>query len=148
MTYTVVALLPRRPDITPSQFRAHYEDVHVPLLKSLVGPHFPLTHTRNYVSRRPVDQGPSSLTASTATGRETAGEHFPPTVMYQGVPSDVQFDSLTVMTWEDEQAWLRFLEAFRSADVARKIGEDEDKFIHRGRKVVFPIQEPVETTTR
>lgn len=51
MTYTIVDLIRRKQDITPEQFRNYYNNVHVPLLKLLMGDTFPLTHTRHYVSR-------------------------------------------------------------------------------------------------
>jgi hypothetical protein len=147
MVYTVVALLPRNPEITPSQFRLHYDNIHIPLLKSLVGSAFPLMHTRHYVSRKSTGQQPPPKDVSTATA-ETANEKFQPSIMYQGLPSDVEFDSLTVMTWENKESWNRFLDVFRSADVAERIVEDEEKFLRRDRKVVFPIEDPVVTTSR
>ncbi|OTA92692.1 hypothetical protein M434DRAFT_318644 [Hypoxylon sp. CO27-5] len=135
MTYTIIALLKRKQGLTPLQFRTHYDTVHLPLLKSLVGSAFPLTHTRNYVSR----------TSTNPTSDDYPDESYPPTIMYQGNSSDVTFDVVTIMTWENKESWDRFLEIFRGDHVARKIGEDEENFLDRGRKIVFPSLEPVVT---
>lgn len=35
MPYSMLLMLPRRPDLTPEQFREHYENGHVPLINSL-----------------------------------------------------------------------------------------------------------------
>jgi hypothetical protein len=41
--------LARRADLTPQAFRDHYENCHVPLICSMVGP--PLVYKRNYLQR-------------------------------------------------------------------------------------------------
>jgi hypothetical protein len=41
-------MMKRRSGITPHQFKEHFETVHIPLLKSVVGEDFPLSHTRHY----------------------------------------------------------------------------------------------------
>ncbi|KAI0838427.1 EthD domain-containing protein [Hypoxylon sp. FL0890] len=136
MTYTIIALLKRKQGLTPLQFRTHYDTVHLPLLKSLVGSAFPITHTRNYVSRAPTSR----------TSDHSPDESYPPTVMYQGNSRDVAFDVVTIMTWDTKESWDEFLEIFSSQHVADKIGEDEEAFLDRGRKIIFPSLEPVVAT--
>ncbi|KAI1399765.1 hypothetical protein F4819DRAFT_405840 [Hypoxylon fuscum] len=148
MTYTVVALLRCKEGIPSSQFRTYYDTVHLPLLKSLVGSSMPLTHTRYYVSRKTatVLKSANSMTSTTTLERAMASsEDLYPTVMYRGSPSDVAFDSVTVMTWEDKESWDTFLKILRSKGVAEKIGKDEDNFLDRERKVVFSIAESITT---
>lgn len=51
MVYTVLMLVYRSPELTPVQFRDHYENKHIPLMKSLTGHDFPLSHARHYIER-------------------------------------------------------------------------------------------------
>ncbi|XXH05346.1 hypothetical protein Hte_011772 [Hypoxylon texense] len=136
MTYTVVAHVRRRQDITPSEFRAHYDTVHVPLLKSLVGTAFPLSHTRNYVARNPTTPDATLPTPDT---------EFAP-VMYRGEASSVDYDSLTVMVWEDYAAFESFLEAFYRKEVSEKIDEDEKTFIDQSVRRIYALEQPATTT--
>ncbi len=145
MTYTVVAHIRRRQDITPSEFRTHYDTVHVPLLKSLVGTAFPLTHTRNYVTRIPntSDATPPTPDKSQASGK-VPGTEFAP-IMYRGEASSVDYDSLTVLVWEDYPAFERFLEVFSSKEVSEKILEDEKNFKDQSVKRIYALEHPSTT---
>jgi hypothetical protein len=64
MTYSVILHVPRKPGISSDEFKHHWENTHVPLVKSLVGYEFPLAYTRHYVDHPfaipPVDPGPHS----------------------------------------------------------------------------------------
>ncbi|KAI1142084.1 hypothetical protein F5Y05DRAFT_409232 [Hypoxylon sp. FL0543] len=128
MTYTVVAHIKRKTGTTPEQFRNYYDTVHIPLLMSLVGPTFPLTHTRNYVTRKPKDL----LDPNTK---------FEP-IMYMGEATSVEYDSLTVMVWEDKAAFDRFAERFYSKEVHEKMTEDEKNFADPAPRVIYAIEEP------
>ncbi len=46
-----IALLARKPGLSPEEFRRHYEEVHAPLIRKLV-PSLK-RYLRNYVTRRP-----------------------------------------------------------------------------------------------
>ena len=50
-----IALLKRKPGLSPEQFRKHYEEVHAPLAKRV----FPFIkkYVRNYVSTMPFSSG-------------------------------------------------------------------------------------------
>ncbi|KAI1412240.1 hypothetical protein F5Y13DRAFT_190601 [Hypoxylon sp. FL1857] len=128
MTYTLVALIKRKSGTTPEEFRTYYDTVHAPLLKSLVGSTFPLTHTRNYVTRKPAESSGSST-------------EFEP-VIYSGDASNVDYDSVTVMVWEDKAALDRFAEKFYSKEVQEKLKEDEDKFLDPSPRAIYIIKEP------
>ncbi|KAI1389102.1 uncharacterized protein F4822DRAFT_269253 [Hypoxylon trugodes] len=143
MTYTVVALLRRKEGISSTQFRKHYDTVHLPLLISLLGSAMPLTHTRYYVSRETPTMHWSVEPLTTLKRSAAVGEEFPPAIMYEGSLDDVAFDSLTVMVWEDKELFDTFIRILLSKDVAEKIGEDEENFLDRGKKVVFSITDSV-----
>lgn len=59
MTYSVILHVSRKPGISFEQFKHHWETMHIPLLKSLVGHDFPLSYTRHYIER-PIYSPPSS----------------------------------------------------------------------------------------
>ncbi|KIW95559.1 uncharacterized protein Z519_04144 [Cladophialophora bantiana CBS 173.52] len=108
----VTALLFRHrlPTLTTTQFRDYMEDTHVPLVKSLLSPKHPLTHTRYYTNK---DSG-----------------HV------IGSPSPTDVDLIAVITFESEEAMQQSLQA-RQADGTREIIEaDESKFLDRS-KVQF-----------
>lgn len=47
----LLVLTARRQDLTPDQYKHHYENVHIPLLRRLLGDAFPLTQERHYIPR-------------------------------------------------------------------------------------------------
>ena len=134
MTYTIVAFLWRKPGTTPSEFKNHYENTHIPLLLSLMGPLFPLTHSRFYLRRHP-EEGSSSATAVT---------NYQPTV-YVGTHSDFDYDLYCTLEFEDEKGFDAFHQRMQDPEVAPKIAEDEEKFIDSQKLTVAAIHEPVIT---
>ncbi|KAI2627961.1 hypothetical protein GGS26DRAFT_560581 [Hypomontagnella submonticulosa] len=138
MTYTVIAHVKRKVGTTPFEFRKHYDTVHVPLLKSLVGATFPLTHTRNYVTRNPTTSSESS-----GSGKEAEAEFLP--VMYKGDAAGVEYDSLTVMVWEDKGAFDLFKDLFYTREVFEKISEDEKNFLDQSFRRLYALEQPVTT---
>lgn len=138
MTYNIVSLIWRKPGLTPAEFRHHYDNVHVPLLRSLVGDTFPLTHTRNYITRHKSDSAPPNDANSNAT--------WAPVLFRHATPADFDFDSITVMVWENEVAFQRFYECFYRDDVIRAIEEDEKNFVDREHRLVAASEGAVVTT--
>ncbi|KAF1972134.1 hypothetical protein BU23DRAFT_166488, partial [Bimuria novae-zelandiae CBS 107.79] len=51
MTFSLLLFITRKPTLTPAEFKAHWDNTHVELLKSIAGDKFPLTHTRRYIAR-------------------------------------------------------------------------------------------------
>ncbi|PVH94761.1 hypothetical protein DM02DRAFT_618379 [Periconia macrospinosa] len=137
MTHIVIAKVFRKRGTTPTEFRNHYDNVHVPLLKSLTGDTFPLTHTRNYIHRVPA------TTEHSQSASETT-ESFP-AVQYRGEPEDFAFDSLTVMVWESEEKFEAFVRVFLDEEVQGKIIEDEKLFQDRSKKMSVAIKDAVVT---
>lgn len=110
MSYRIMLVVTRRADLTPEQFKLHYETEHVKLLKEIAGKDFPISHTRLYVS--------DFLVGSAA--------EFP-------------YDALTEITFEDESHFKRFMALTSAEDAAKRIREDEARFAERseGKFLVF-----------
>ena len=47
----LLVLTARRQDLTPEQYKHHYEEIHIPLLRRLLGDAFPLAQERHYIPR-------------------------------------------------------------------------------------------------
>lgn len=86
MAFRAMLVIFRKPDISPEAFKEHYEEIHVPLLKSLAGNEFP-KHTRNYVQR-----------SSSSDEIGTHGPTFPASVIF-GTQEDFPYDCLTICEW-------------------------------------------------
>ena len=130
MTYTIVAFLWRKSGTTPSEFKAHYENNHIPLLLSLLGPLFPLSHSRVYLQRHSKE--------------DAAVADYQPTV-YVGAHSDFDYDLFCTLKFEDQHGFEAFYQRMQDPEVAAKIAEDEEKFIERQKLKVAAVQEPVIT---
>ncbi|KAK7932722.1 hypothetical protein PG985_003434 [Apiospora marii] len=167
MTYTVVALRRRKEGTTPAQFRAYYDNTHVPLLRSLSGSLFPLSHTRHYVTRTqeatvvsapkpPAEHAnhddnqdpphPSHQIAAQAAQEETsttAAGYVP--VVYKGAADEINYDCITMMVWEDQAAFDRFKQVFYREEVHARVSEDERAFLDPDLRITYAIEEPAVT---
>ncbi|PSN72027.1 hypothetical protein BS50DRAFT_569606 [Corynespora cassiicola Philippines] len=106
MTYTLVLLVSRKPTLSIAAFKHHYETIHIPVLKSIVGPDFPLSHTRHYIER----------------DEKTAN-------VFIGSLDDFQFDAFAVLTFGNQAHWERFLAKVKQPHNAIKLAEDDDRFL-------------------
>lgn len=110
MSYRVVLHANRKPGMTPQDFKSHYEDVHVPLVKQMSADLFPITHTRRYVSRpRESSTNPVNETNNSA---ETSS------------PSGPGYDAIIEMVFENEETFHKFSSLLAHPDNAPKIAED------------------------
>lgn len=98
----------RRQDITPEQYRDHYENVHIPLMMNLTGDTFPLSHERHYVKR---GESPD----------------FPADVLI-GNQTDFDFDAVAILTWRDKAHFDANWAYFEDPEFGQIIAEDEAKF--------------------
>ncbi|KAL1629224.1 hypothetical protein SLS56_005447 [Neofusicoccum ribis] len=80
MPYTVLIFAYRKPGLTPEEFKNHYENVHVPLIKSIAGDKFPLSHPRSYINR--------------TESKEDQGNSFPATVL-AATQDDFCYDAIS-----------------------------------------------------
>src|SRR4051812_39437314 len=111
MTFRILIKVFRKPGMAPQEFQSHYEDTHVPLVKSLAGSRFPLSHTRRYLQR-----------SSDAVSNYAA-------VILSGTQEDFGYDALTEMAFEDEGTLQSFFGFMNTLDVKEKIDADCAKFM-------------------
>lgn len=83
------------------------------VIKSIAGKHFPITHTRHYISRTVSENGT-----------------WPANVLI-GTPEDFTFDAVAELVFEDEPAFRRFLKIISEPEAAARIAEDEKNFMVR-----------------
>jgi hypothetical protein len=128
MTITALLFCYRLPTLSPAEFRDYIEDHHVPYVKSLLGQHHPLTHTRHY------------------THKDESNANGVGIIVSDAVDSDA--DVVAVMTFENQEK-LKESMNFRYQDgVREKIQADEDKFMDRSRVKVVIVGEDSHTTLR
>lgn len=134
MSYSIIALLWRKPGLTPDDFHRYYETRHMPLLLSLTGSTFPLSHTRFYLPRQ----------QSSSASADRASVDFSPTV-FLGKAGDVDYDAFASIVFADEAAFHIFYDRLREPAVAEALKEDEEKFLWRERLVVASAGAPCVT---
>ncbi|KAI9372987.1 EthD domain-containing protein [Aspergillus egyptiacus] len=115
--FTVLIFVTRRGDLTPSEFRHHWENEHIPLLQRLAGQTFPVRHTRHYLQQ--------------------------PAVPLVGDSADVTYDAFAVVQFASKAAFDEFVPVMSSPDVV----EDEDRFTDRGRMKAVVLEDVRETRT-
>lgn len=124
MAYTVLIFVYRKHDISPAAFKDHLENTHVPLLESIGGDHFPKVYVRRYIQR--------SEHATFSAHAGTTNVTYPATVL-RGTQTDFEYDAISEMRFEDEQAFQAFFALVSSEEAAKRIAEDEEMFIDRER---------------
>jgi hypothetical protein len=133
MTFKILLFAYRKSGTTPAQFREHYENKHVPLICSVTGNLFPLTHTRWYIQR----------SAGKAEGTSRNAD-FPATVL-QGTQADADFDAIAELTFVDEAAFQAFFEFYMNQEAAKELHEDEARFLDRSAVTGMVVGEFLET---
>jgi len=123
MPYTFLIFTHRLPTLTPSAFLTHYETSHIPLIQSIAGFHFPISHTRRYIQRSVA-----------------ADNDYPATVLI-GAPAEFDYDAIAELVFEDEAAYRMFLGLISEEDAARRIRDDERLFLDRSRMRVVVLGE-------
>ncbi|KAF2463927.1 uncharacterized protein BDR25DRAFT_362360 [Lindgomyces ingoldianus] len=97
--------------------------VHTPLLKEWVGNAFPSTHARYYIKR--ISRAPE----------------FTPLILY-GVLGGVEFNSITIMTFEDDAHAMRFQAKYAEPEVNARMMEDENKYMAKKTIKCFGLGDP------
>jgi hypothetical protein len=116
MTHSVILHVPRKPGISSEEFKHHWENIHVPLVKTLVGYDFPLSYTRHYIERpfatHPVDP---ALDGSGTTPEEPQG--------LSGV------DGVAVLTFANKEHYDKFSTKLVEAKRNKVYKEDLGDFV-------------------
>ncbi|KAL4917405.1 EthD domain-containing protein [Aspergillus aurantiobrunneus] len=111
-SFTIVVFVTRRPDLSPAEFRDHWENKHIPLLQRLGGEFFPRSHTRHYLQHEETDDG------SDYPIRPLVGD-----------PGNFTYDGFAVVNFASQAAFQQFLPVMTSPDVL----EDEERFTDRAK---------------
>ncbi|KAH8174506.1 ethD domain-containing protein [Sarocladium implicatum] len=122
--FQLLMLSRRRQDLTPAQFKDHYENVHVPLLKNLTGDTFPESFVRHYI-KRDHDPDAPKLPSCEAHGD---GNLEWPAALLMGEQSDIVIDAVAVLTYRDKEHFESNWAFFKDEEFVKIITEDEAKF--------------------
>lgn len=123
MPVSVLVFYTRRPDFTPAQFKAYMEDSHVPLIKEVMEPHFPLTYTLRYVVR--VESGAGDRLGLPTASKKRADPDAP--VVLVGSAGDLEWDAMGEMIFRDELHVQQGLATINSPN-GQRVKEDEEVF--------------------
>lgn len=111
MVYRILILAWRKSGMAPEEFKYHYDNVHVPLVRELSGPHFPLFHRRHYIQRSKQQDGTYHAT------------------VISGDQEDFGFDCVAELEYEDEAHFQASGAALGSPEAGKRIYEDCIKFM-------------------
>ena len=120
MTYGILILAYRKPGTTPAQFKQHYESSHIPLVESIAGSSSPLTHACHYIHRTEFPTSHPDAATNPAT-------------VLVGTQEDFAYDSYAELTWEDVETFQKFFAAVSEPEAVKRVAEDEESFLDRGR---------------
>jgi hypothetical protein len=134
MPYNVFLFITRKPSLTREEFKDYYENTHIPLLKSLVGPLFPLHHTRQYFAR----------TDRKGFGGPANRDH--PNYLLRGAPEGFDYDVIAELTWENEKTFHDFYKAIYETDVAAQLALDKEHFLDSGSLRSVVVGETTDTS--
>jgi len=98
MPQTVLLFYVRRSDLTPAEFEKYMTERHIPLMKEVLGPHYPISFTLQFVER--VDSGAGDRLGAPTSSTKRAPADAP--VVLVGAPEDLGWDALGEMVFRDE----------------------------------------------
>jgi EthD domain len=108
-----MVLLKRRHDLTPQQFKDHYENNHVPLGEKFIG-HLLVAFSRHY---------PGTMADFTSddwtTGRMGDGD------------AGCAYDAISVYEFRDAAAVAEMVEILKRPEVCKALSDDEKRFLSR-----------------
>jgi hypothetical protein len=123
----IIFFLKRKADVTPEEFREHYEKSHVRLAKKYIG-HLIVGYNRNYPTFAILN--PSGLQPGT-----------PPPAY------DIGYDCITEMHVSSQEALEEIMRIFNDPVINPILAEDELKFLNRAATVMIAVDE-VNTGTK
>lgn len=133
MTYTIILFVTRKPELSPEEFKHHYENVHIPLAQRLCAGNWPFRFTRQYLAR--------------ITRKGFGGPANPdrPPLLLRGDAQDIDYDCVSEMTFDSEDAFQAFYKRVYDKDVAAKLAADEMTFLELEKTRVVVVGETVST---
>jgi hypothetical protein len=133
MTYTIILFVTRNPNLSPEEFRHHYENIHIPLAQRLCADSWPYKFTRQYLAR--------------ITRKGFGGPANPdrPPLLLRGDMRDLDYDCISEMTFESESAFQAFYRRIYEAGVSAKLAADENAFLDLKKTRVVVVGETVST---
>ncbi|KAI0835770.1 hypothetical protein F5Y06DRAFT_275337 [Hypoxylon sp. FL0890] len=132
MTIRVLMLVYRRPDLTPEQFRKHYEEIHMPLTREIAGDTFPISHIRRYIPRSASSQNSSD------------GKEQYPAIVAGGNPADVQVDCVTELIFRDKEHLQSYFEMPHAPGAAARLEAEAENFAAKYPTII--VEDCMETT--
>jgi hypothetical protein len=123
MPLTVLLFYTRLPELAFADFKEHMENVYLPLLKKTFGCHQPTQIRTQYVEV--VSSGAGDRLGA-ATASKTRNPPDAPVVLV-GSPSDLTWDAMCEMTFQDELQLQQCL-AIANSEEGQPIKEDEERF--------------------
>ncbi|KAL3456424.1 EthD domain-containing protein [Aspergillus heterothallicus] len=112
MPFKVLLYATRKPGTSPTEFKTHYDTVHMPLVQSLARDNPPISHKRFYLAR-PLAGDDNSYPAAVVLGSQ---EDFP-------------YDCITEITFHDEEHFKAFFAKRMEPGYKEVIDADEEKFL-------------------
>lgn len=123
MVFTVLIFAYRKAGVSAAEFKAHFESSHVPLIKSIAGPLFPLSHTRRYIERSGDDAK-----------------------VLIGTQADFEYDVIAELTFADEASFGAFYGTMQKEENAARLESDENAIADRSKTKVVVIGETITTS--
>ncbi len=123
MPLTVLVFYTRRPEISPEEFISHLENIHMPMLKEVIGPHYPISYSLRHVIR--VKTGAGDRLGATTSTRKAAEPDDP--VLLVGAPNDLDWDCVGEMVFRDELHLQQGLAMINKPE-SQRLKDDEELF--------------------
>ncbi|KAH9871155.1 hypothetical protein J1614_006730 [Plenodomus biglobosus] len=123
MPQTVLVFYTRRPEFTPAEFEAYMMNKHLPLIKEIMGPHYPQEYNLRFVVR--VESGAGDRLGATTSSRKRASADAP--VVLVGSPDELEWDAMGELIFRDELHIQQGLASINNP-IGQKIKEDEEVF--------------------
>lgn len=108
--FSVLVFGTMAPGLNLTQYKDHYDNVHISLVKGLTGANFPTVHTRYYAGGNPA---------------------------FVNASWNYDWDSMAVMSFRDQTHALNFMGIISQTAAAAAIEADEEEFMaHKPRTVI------------
>jgi uncharacterized protein (TIGR02118 family) len=114
----IVCLFNRKPGMSMSDFKAYYEQRHVPLVDGLLPPS--QEYRRNYAIE----------------GRDFAAAHA-----LEDRPAGRAFDVMTEVSFESEETFQKMMDALADPEIGAVIAADEENFLDRSTMRTYFVEE-------